>query len=355
MRKRLTITILSITLVVLMLCGWTAYAATSPNTSTSTSVLGTFKSITSDAVIVTTNTGDQTIALAKSVWVYRNDQKAQLADLKPGDQIELIVNSKQQAAYVKATSTGAGAPVTEAVPATPVTPEPTTTPAPSATSGQPAAAVPNQPVPSTQPPSQNNEVYPNLEDIDLKVDGKHFKLHVTQTKGAKGTLYDLNIKPENSGTIHLKGDQAAAWIKMLLASIDLKSSNAEQALTQLLAEHYNLDASKLNVHLKTKWEQVQAPNNTLKQQDSHKDETAQQDEDKNENEDKNKDTKKDDNSKNKVENNNNNNNNNNYNKENDNKEINNSKSKAHGNNENSGKNDDRKKSEKQNRSNHNDD
>ncbi|MDQ0902224.1 hypothetical protein [Paenibacillus sp. V4I7] len=75
MRKRLTFIIISITLVALMLCGWTAYAATSPNTSTSTSVLGTFKSIASDAVTVNTNTGDQTIPLAKSVWVYRNDQK----------------------------------------------------------------------------------------------------------------------------------------------------------------------------------------------------------------------------------------------------------------------------------------
>jgi len=339
MRKRLTITILSITLVVLMLCGWTAYAATSPNTSTSTSVLGTFKSIASDAVTVNTNTGDQTIPLAKSVWVYRNDQKAQLADLKPGDQIELIVNSKQQAAYVKATSTGAGAPVTESVPATPVTPEPTPTPVPSGTSQQPAAAVPTGPVSNTQPTSQQNtEVYPNLEDIDLKVDGKHFKLHITQTKGANGILYDLNIKPENSGTIHLKGDQAAAWIKMLLASVDLKSSNAEQALTQLLAEHYNMDASKLHVQMKTKWEQVQAPN-TLKQQDSHEDETAQKDD--NEDEDKNKDKEKDDKSKNKGDNNNN-------------KEI-NTKSKAHGNNEHSGKDDDRKKSEKQNHSSHNDD
>lgn len=335
MRKRLTITLLSITLVVLMLCGWTAYAATSPNTSTSTSVLGTFKSIASDAVTVNTNTGDQTIPLAKSVWVYRNDQKAQLADLKPGDQIELIVNSKQQAAYVKATSTGAGAPVTEAVPATPVTPEPTSTPASSGTSGQASAAVPSAPVSSTQPTSQlNNEIYPNLEDIDLKVDGKHFKLHITQTKGTNGILYDLNIKPENSGTIHLKGDQAAAWIKMLLASVDLKSSNAEQALTQLLAEHYNLDASKLNIHLKTKWEQEQAPN-TLKEQDSHEIKSAQKDDD-DKDDHKNKDKDKDDKVKYKDNNKSNSNNNN--------KENNNAKSKAHGNNEQSGKDD--KKSDK---------
>ncbi len=272
-----------------MLCGWTAYAATSPNTSTSTSVMGTFKSIASDAVTVNTNTGDQTIPLAKSVWVYRNDQKAQLADLKPGDQIELIVNSKQQAAYVKATSAGAGAPVTETAPATPVTPEPTSTSAASGSSQQPTTVVANKPVTSTQPPSQqNNEIYPDLEDIDLKVDGKHFKLHITQTKGANGILYDLNIKPENSGTIHLKGDQAAAWIKMLLASVDLKSSNAEQALTQLLAEHYNLDATKLNIHMKTKWEQEQAPN-TLKEQDSHEVENAQKDEDDAQDKNKNKD------------------------------------------------------------------
>lgn len=340
MRKRLTITILSITLTVLMLCGWTAYAATSPNTSTSTSVLGTFKSIASDAVTVNTNTGDQTIPLAKSVWVYRNDQKAQLTDLKPGDQIELIVNSKQQAAYVKATSTTTGAPVTEAVPATPVTPEPTATPASPGTSEQAAAAVPSEPVSSTQPPSQqNNEVYPNLEDIDLKVDGKHFKLHITQTKGANGILYDLNIKPENSGTIHLKGDQAAAWIKMLLASVDLKSSNAEQALTQLLAEHYNLDATKLNIHMKTKWEQEQAPN-TVKQQDSQKDDDEDEDKDKNKDKDKDDKVKYKDNDKSNS---------------NNNKENNNAKSKAHGNNEHSGKDDDNKKSEKQNRSSHKDD
>ncbi|MDQ0902225.1 hypothetical protein [Paenibacillus sp. V4I7] len=257
-------------------------------------------------------------------------KRAQLADLKPGDQIELIVNSKQQAAYVKATSTGAGAPVTEAIPATPVTPEPTSTPASSGTSEHAAAAVPNEPVSSTQPPSQqNNELYPNLEDIDLKVDGKHFKLHITQTKGANGTLYDLNIKLENSGTIHLKGDQAAAWIKMLLASVDLKSSNAEQTLTQLLAEHYNLDASKLNVQMKTKWEQTQAPN-TLKQQDSNKDESSKKDDDDDEDEDKDDKSKYKDNNKN-----------------------NSNKDKAKSNNE--GKNDDRQKNEKQSRSNHNDD
>ena len=50
--------------------------------------------------------------------------------------------------------------------------------------------------------------------------------------------------------IHLKGDQAAALDQnAAYASVDLKSSNAEKVLTQLLAEHYSLDATKLNIQL----------------------------------------------------------------------------------------------------------
>jgi hypothetical protein len=253
MRKILTFITISITLVALMLCGWTAYAATSPNTTTSTSVKGTFKSVSSDTVTVTTDKGDQTVPLAKSVWVYRDDQKALLTDLHAGDRIELIVNSKQQAAYVKATSAETAVPEK----AQPAAPEPT--PASSTvTKGQAAAPVVKEPVSTINHTSgQDKEVYPDLEDIDLKVDGKHFKLHIGQTKGVNGIIYDLNIKPEDAGMIHLKGEQAALWIQKLLASIDLKSSDAEQEVAQLIAEHYGLEAGKLNVQLKTNWEQNQ--------------------------------------------------------------------------------------------------
>ncbi|MBP1967310.1 hypothetical protein [Paenibacillus aceris] len=304
-RKKLPFIIVSITLVALALCGWTAYAATAPNNSAiSTSVNGTFKSVSTDAVTITTNTGDQTVPLAKSVWVYRNDQKAQLTDLKTGDQIELILNSKQQAAYVKASTTV----VQEAVPspsptasasAAPVTatPEPTQTPAPVA---QVTASAP--PAPASQ---QDKAIIPGLEDIDLNVDGKHFKLHINQSKGAAGTTYDLNIKPDGAGMIHLKGEEAAEWIQKLLASVDLKSGDAEQKIAGLLATHYNLDASKLNVHMKTKWaqQQVQMQQQVQKQQkedndgdDDHQaDQNERKDVNKNDNKDAHKDDHKDDN------------------------------------------------------------
>lgn len=269
MRKRLSITIISITLVALMVCGWTAYAATSPNTAISTSIIGIFKSIQSDAVTLQTDNGDQTVPLAKSIWVYRNDQKSQLTDLQSGDRIEIIVNSKNQAAYVKAISSEA--------PVTPTVSEPTPT--------QKPAAVVSKPVPTTQPPAEmDKEVYPDLEDIDLKVDGRHFKLHIIQTKGANSIQYDLSIKPENAGTIHLKGDQAANLIKMLLTSIDLKSSDAEKVLAQQLAEHYGLDASKLNVQMKTKWDQKDDDD-----EEDDKDEDNDEDKDDSKNKDQNKD------------------------------------------------------------------
>lgn len=276
MRKRLSITIISITLVALMICGWTAYAATSPNTATSTSVMGIFKSIQSDAVTLQTDSGDQTVPLAKSVWVYRDDQKSQLTELHSGDRVELIVNSKNQAAYIKASSAEA----TETSQAAPVVPEPSPKQAPTAAS--------NEIVPTIQPPAkQDKEVYPELSDIDLKVDGKNFKLHIVQTKSANGVLYDLSVKPENAGMIHLKGEQAANLIKMLLTSIDLKSSDAEKVLAQQLAEHYGLDAGKLKVQMKTKWEQMDDEDDVKDEDQKYKPNTSKEQSDKHDNRQKN--------------------------------------------------------------------
>lgn len=271
MRKRLPFIIISITLVALLVCGWTAYASTSPNSAISTSVNGTFKSTSSDAVTVSTDTGDQTIPLAKSVWVFKNDQKAQLADLHAGDQTELILNSKQQAAYVKASSSVTNESTPS--PAASAIPEPTQSPAATVVPTQTQTPTPAAPTPesSTKPASPDKDIYPDLQGIDLNVDGKHFKLHIGQSKDAKGTTYDLSVKPEDSGMIHLKGEEAAQWIQKLLASIDLKSSDAEQKIAGLLAQHYNLDANKLNVHMKTKWEQQQQAQVQKKPGDDHGD------------------------------------------------------------------------------------
>jgi hypothetical protein len=271
MRKRTPVLVAAIALAAVLLCGWTAYAATSAANTVSASVKGTLKSVGEDAVTVTTESGEQTVALAKSVWVYKDDQKAQLADLLMGDQVEFILNSKQQAAYVKATSAAAAAPepepepVAQAAPLKPAAsaaaPEPMQ-PQSQFSSQTPVTAAPKAeaaPQPKQPPhPAQSTQAmvktgYPDLKDIELNVDGKQLKLHIVQSASANGISYDLSVKPEGSGTVHLKGEQAAAWIGKLLTSIDLRSSDAERAIGQLLASHYNLDASKLNVLLNAKW------------------------------------------------------------------------------------------------------
>ena len=87
-----------------MLCGWTAYAATSSNVATSTTIHGKLTALTADTITLHTDAGDQTVPLASSVWVYLNDEKAQLSDLQTGNEIEVILNNKKQAAYVKGSS-----------------------------------------------------------------------------------------------------------------------------------------------------------------------------------------------------------------------------------------------------------
>src|SRR6478752_5728602 len=97
----LIIACLSITLI-----GYSvmAYANETP-VNGSKEVKGIFVALDNQNNIqIQTTNGTETIVLAKSVWVYRNQQKANLKDLKAKDQLVLILNAKLQAAYIKANS-----------------------------------------------------------------------------------------------------------------------------------------------------------------------------------------------------------------------------------------------------------
>jgi hypothetical protein len=132
----LVIACLSITLI-----GYSvmAYANETP-ANASKEVNGFFVALEGQSNIqIQTTNGIETIELAKSVWVYRNQQKANLTDLKAKDQLELILNGKLQAAYIKAKSLDAAAtapsPTPEPTMGVSPTPEPaaTATPTPEAT------------------------------------------------------------------------------------------------------------------------------------------------------------------------------------------------------------------------------
>jgi hypothetical protein len=146
----LVIACLSITLI-----GYSvmAYANETP-ANASKEVKGIFVALDGQNNIqIQTTKGTETIALAKSVWIYRNQQKANLTDLKVKDQLELILNGKLQAAYIKANSLDAAAsaapsPTPEPSMAASSTPEPvaTATPTPMVT----ATPVPATPEPKTE-------------------------------------------------------------------------------------------------------------------------------------------------------------------------------------------------------------
>lgn len=250
MIKRMKITIIAFVVATLMLCGWTAYAATSSSVATSTTMHGKLTALTADTITLHTDAGDQTVPLASSVWVYLNDEKAQLSNLRTGNEIEVILNNKKQAAYVKGSSeTTVNSETKQSQ-----TPVPSEQPvpvkeAPSLPAGP--TSTPTKPKDSTRKvtPSASQ---PDLEDMDVSVDGQHFNLHIKQSKESQGFQFDLRIQSPHAGKIHLTGTQAQAWIANLLGSLDLSAPDAKQLLGQQLAKQYNLDAAKLNVHLNMK-------------------------------------------------------------------------------------------------------
>ncbi|MDO3677449.1 hypothetical protein Q3C12_10600, partial [Paenibacillus ehimensis] len=86
----------------------------------STEAKGRFVGLTDGGknIKVTYGGTEKTYPLTADVWVYRNLQKAAITELKPGDSLEIILNSKNQAAYIKAAAPeGTASPQSPAPPA----------------------------------------------------------------------------------------------------------------------------------------------------------------------------------------------------------------------------------------------
>ncbi|WJH35862.1 hypothetical protein N6H14_08045 [Paenibacillus sp. CC-CFT747] len=116
---------------------------------------GVVNSLSDGKLVVTTDEGQSEYPLAESVWVYRDNKKASIEDLKPGDKIEIIFNTKKQAAYLKVTSEDVQpAPTASPSPSATPTASPSVSPSavPSATPAPTASAAPTAtPAPSAAP------------------------------------------------------------------------------------------------------------------------------------------------------------------------------------------------------------
>lgn len=248
------VTIITAVCVVLAVFGVStlAKASTAPLSST---VNGTLHSVSADQseITVTVDQESRTVPLAQNEWVSRNGQKALLSDLKTGDKLEIILNNKNQAAFIKAASP-------DAAPAASAQPQQTAAPTPASTAPTATPSASPSPTPTSTPATASPGATPagtEPQMLDVKIDGPGFRLMLKHNPGQDGENYRLMIKVDGSGTVHLKGEEAGEWIRDLLSAVGFTGEASQAKLLQAIAQQFGLDESKLSIDLKVKWPDAQ--------------------------------------------------------------------------------------------------
>lgn len=240
---------------------------------------------------------EKTYPLASNAWVYKDNRKAGLADLRPGDRVELILNSKQQAAYIKATGqepqppaagadskelagsangevptsdaqppesgaqslesgaqppeSGAQSPESGAQP--PEAAEPATGPAlpaapdPGGANTEPADAADKPAVPAEWPWA---ELSLEVKSRELQLKAKH-----KPGKGGKDSEADIYVQMKDRTVIHLKDGEAEQWLQLLLQDQPTGAGDGrawEEALKRQIVANLQLEDASPDVKLKVK-------------------------------------------------------------------------------------------------------
>jgi len=196
-----------------------------------------------EEIKISTEDGVQTLSLAKSVWVYRNQQKSALAELRQGDLVELILNSKKQVAYIKAKSEES---INQKIDPSEESKEnrstlkteenrrsnfEESTSVHKDLSPQPQIAATEQKGHEDLPAEKN--IMENVEKIEVQIKGRGLKIRLKYEEGhGKGNAkVDIETGHEK---IHLKGDQAKSFIRQILSTTDPSSlTNKEEAISAL--------------------------------------------------------------------------------------------------------------------------
>lgn len=236
--------------------------------------------------------------VSATVWVYRNMQKSAITDLKPGDQIDIILNSKDQAAYIKATGA-------QAASSSPQTPEPSGTAATGASTngdGQgtggstgsrtesgtsamtPDNAVSVNPTPASPlPPASGSSkstqgaaagsskdtashaaagaagaaITMGWEKLDLEWKSREFELKVKQEPAKSGSKdkgkSEIFLQTMDRSIIHLDGAEADSFIQQLVRGLPAESKAFEAALKQKIASEFQLKNTSPEWKLDIKW------------------------------------------------------------------------------------------------------
>lgn len=231
-----------------------------------------------------TASGTKTIRLAKSVWVFRDEKKAGLKSLKREDKLELIMNTLQQAAYIKAyskeyaesvrlvalmTPTPTPEPTREAAlevtqSASPVatqvvTPEvaPITTPVPTEVVIAKSTLTKNPKEHAVQSVESKKKVVASSnnawEKLYIKVQGEELKLSFLQDFSGSNSKYNVSIETNSHGQVNLNGEQARQLMNIMLANIDLRSPDSKKRLLINIAKQLGVSSNGFTIEMDIKW------------------------------------------------------------------------------------------------------
>jgi hypothetical protein len=239
MKKKLAFILTGSLCIWVLVYGMLAFAEQSSASQPSDEAQGALISINGpqNTILISEKQGEHEYPLAKSVWVYLNQKKANLADLKPGVQLVVIMNNKKQAAYIKAAAQAATPTPSAASPSASVQPTATPAAAPSATVTPGAATAAPQAA---------------WGELSIQADGP-LSLKISQKRSQTDVKSEVQIQTQEKAKIRLEGKEAQDIIVLLLKTVDLKAPHADQQLAGRIAELFSLEAAKVQVHVQIKW------------------------------------------------------------------------------------------------------
>lgn len=272
--------------ITLVIYGFTAWGGQEVSAEVSQETKGSFVRLEPGGKkLVVTAGGNETVyPLSSTVWVYRNMEKSAAEQLQAGDELEIILNAKEQAAYIKATSpqfaasqssagtasAGTGAdgntgvappPAAEStvLPNAAVKPDSSigatspeagaasVSPTPSGVAATPGAA-------NAAVTSKDNEAY--LDKLSIEWKSRDLILRVKRQGGEPSAkANDVIIQGKDLSGIHLTGTSAEAFIQQLVKGLPQQQPAFEALLKKRIAEQFQVKDDKVDWKLDVKWKQ----------------------------------------------------------------------------------------------------
>ncbi|NHN32023.1 hypothetical protein [Paenibacillus agricola] len=340
MKKIITWTLVTCLGIGLITYGITTFSGQEASAEVSQQAEGNFIRVEAGGknIVITVEGKEVVHPLSSDVWVYRDMKKSEIEQLQSGDAVDLILNSKKQAAYIKATSLhfaaaqppaadateaaasnsmAAALPApsasevksAEAAPA-PVAGASTNPPAPGVAAPPPAAAAGAKPVAGAVPPAAATspatavappasekleaakatqpakDVRTQLDKLSLEWKSQGLLLKINREgSGQPGKATDVYIQSSDKSVVHLTGSSAEALVQQLLQGLPLEEKAFEEQLKSRISTHFQVKNEKVEWKLDTKWQQAAVPSS----KDKGKDQSKNRGNEKNKNEDRNKD------------------------------------------------------------------